>query len=554
MLVAVACNTESSFVQPVTSSTMTERTVAEGDVPPRDFDSKIRGFSTLSDVDLFSEGARIDSVFSVGLKSPGTQRGYWRGKQLASEQDVKTAREAIRQIPEVKVLWEDSILPLVRVKATSSRGISVLRKLPYLDYINPTLIPREGEYQDSGCDWPSLATPLRTSPDYPDAYPESYWRSQIDLAWRSTQGAGITIGLTDTGISPYDAELVGNFSTGLSSGRTLTQGSIAGTNSMCSHGHRMAGVIAAPMNGTGLAGVAWKANLYSVQASNTVLNYQGDDQMLAIRMVGNGGAKVITMAWSAAWTHDDIGDEISRLYYQNDVVFVAAAGTSPSGLPKNYVVFPANKLEVLAVSSADFNGGRNPESHYGAELDLVAFGAVGATGVFGSPLTELGASSSATAIVSGVAALVRSRYPTMRNYEVYAQMKNTAALCQLSTGFGPIVNALAAVGSFCGPGWIASPIVSFDSANSPAQTVTVSPYVSTTGNALSYWWNTNGSTASSYSMTVYPGPVNGQETQGPSYGVKVTDTFSGEARWYFGNVIVRTGGQPPQDCGGYACD
>ena len=136
--------------------------------------------------------------------------------------------------------------------------------------------------------------------------------------------------------------------------------------------------------------------------------------------------------------------------FVNDVVFVGAAGTSKADLPKNYVFFPASKDNVLAASAADLNGYRDNQSHYGAELDLVAFQPSATVGGPNATLDELANSSSATAFVSGVAALVRSKYPFMSNSAVMNRLKSTAGgTCQMGTAFGPAVNAEAAVGGLC---------------------------------------------------------------------------------------------------------
>jgi hypothetical protein len=61
-------------------------------------------------------------------------------------------------------------------------------------------------------------------------------------------------------------------------------------------------------------------------------------------------------------------------------------------------------------------------------------------------------SSAATAVVTGVVALVRSRYPGWTNVQVRNRILTTAGLnCWRSTPFGPIVNAEAAVGGLCVP-------------------------------------------------------------------------------------------------------
>lgn len=156
------------------------------------------------------------------------------------------------------------------------------------------------------------------------------------------------------------------------------------------------------------------------------------------------------MAWGSDNFSTAIFDELARLWITRDVLLVGAAGTSKAWLLNNYVVFPANLPFVMAVSAANLDGNRNAASHYGSELDIVAYTPVGVPDYrFGYSDAEVGNSSAATAVVTGVAALVRNRYPAFTNQQVFAKLTSTAGgTCGIGSSFGPIVNALAAIGSF----------------------------------------------------------------------------------------------------------
>lgn len=313
----------------------------------------------------------------------------------------------------------------------------------------------------------------------------------------------------------------------------------------------MGSAMAGPLNGSGVPGVAWQADVHSAIGGNDVLGvgYQFD----AIRAADAANAKIIAMAWGSDNFSIPILDELLRLWVQRDVLLVAAAGTSQAWLPNNYVVFPANLSFVLAVSAANLDGNRNAASHHGSELDIVAYTPVGIPYfAYGYGESEIGNSSAATAVVSGVAALVRKRYPGYTNLEVFNKLKTTAgSTCGISSAFGPIVNALAAIGSFCTTTQVASPLVTFDSVGSPSQTVTVSAFPNTTGNAVTYAWST-GATTPSISFVVSPGTA-GHETAAAFYTVTVTDTYTGLQRSASGSIRVRTGPFPPGNCGEYAC-
>jgi hypothetical protein len=314
----------------------------------------------------------------------------------------------------------------------------------------------------------------------------------------------------------------------------------------------MAAVIAAPNNGTGMTGAAWKASLFSSHMTNSPLTLTGYDAWQGIRQAANAGARVISMAWGGGFWQDATADEIVYWHVVFDRAFVGAAGTTGTTLSQSWVVFPARMAEVLAVSSAWPNGQRDPESHYGPQLDVVAYGNSPTSNRDGSGLSELARSSGATAIVTGVVALVRARFPLMSAADVYERVKAYAGpACGIETSFGPIVNALAAVGSFCDARGIMGPgSVWFESSADAPQVV---PYngPSLTANAASYQWS-DGITTQNRSISVAPGAPGSVETR---YGpwVTVTDLLSGVSRSFSLPFTVHTGPFGPGNCGGHDC-
>ncbi len=214
--------------------------------------------------------------------------------------------------------------------------------------------------------------------------------------------------------------------------------------------------MAAPMDGLSVVGVAWGANLYSVQQANRVFDVNSTDAQQAIRDAGNFGSRVIVMAWQVMdnlWS-DAVSDEIDGWFYNQDRVFVGAAGTTPCWSYQNNVVFPAEKWEVIAVSASEPDGTRPCKSHYGPELDLVAYHNQETTGAGSTRDVPvwMNQSSNATAIVGGIAALVRARYPEMHNWEVLDRLVATSdTLCGLPKTWHRLVNAGAAVGGLCVP-------------------------------------------------------------------------------------------------------
>ena len=154
---------------------------------------------------------------------------------------------------------------------------------------------------------------------------------------------------------------------------------------------------------------------------------------------------------------DMIADEIAYWVYYGDVLFVSAAGTLPiAPLSQNFVVFPAVMPITLAVSAAELGNPmeRPSDANYGPELDVVAFTNALTTPAYPNAgtqqLTSLGGSSGATAIATGIGALVRARYPWMSESAVRNRLQSTAGLaCGNLPSWHLLLNAQAAVGGPC---------------------------------------------------------------------------------------------------------
>jgi Subtilase family len=156
--------------------------------------------------------------------------------------------------------------------------------------------------------------------------------------------------------------------------------------------------------------------------------------MLGVRYAANetdlSRKHVVAMAFGQEHHSDLLSEEITRLYYGQDVRFIAAAGTNVPyylwhGGGSAVVTYPASKLEVMAVSATETDGSKNPDSSGNDKVELTAFSknTVGNYNLYGylpgvsnsNTTTELNHSSASTTVISGVAALVRTRFPRMTN-------------------------------------------------------------------------------------------------------------------------------------------
>lgn len=502
-------------------------------VPERGSETHLPQWSTQPDSILFARATALDTVFAIGIKAPGSRRGFYHGARLVDPTTWTGARAQITARYGVRIVAIDTLLPIIRAKITNVEALAFVRKLPFVDYVEPAYLPSGGLYDDSGCDYPSWSGYSDTSP-YGDVQPDSYRMMNIDRAWSVTSGQGIWIGLTDTGVNLYDfgnSEFGSWFATGAISSRQFRQTSTTGTGpsgnvgGVCSHGTRMAGVVAAPMNGRSIVGVAYGANLYSVHANDRVWDSDGVDQQQAIRDAGQWGSRVILMAWGVPFFHQALNDEIDYWYYNRDVLFVGAAGTSAFG--QDNVIFPAEKSDVVAVSAANRDGNRMSDSHYGPELDLIAY-VNQPTTTPTAAITSISSSSNATGVVGGVAALVRAQFPSWTNAQVtnrMIQMSDTT--CGMPQAFHRLINAAAAVSGFCVSNMYGPTAIGVGGTTEESQSVTIwySVQVRNGVGPYSYRWVGSNSTGPSAPITFYSyGGAGGYRTA--SVTVSITDEGS----------------------------
>lgn len=391
----------------------------------------------------------------VGLKAPDENRGVYRGRLLVTPEEWAAADRIVSSIDGVRVLSRDEVLPTMEVEVRTMTALRALRKRAEVDYVEPVLV--EDDLHSfagvGGCGWGSGWTGDRQYTASGDVYSQKFTAMGIPQAWALSSGAGVTIGLTDTGLSSTQGQFGAGFTAGESGGRTLRLvkvGSFANAYDECGHGTRMAGIIAAPRDGQNVGGIAYRANLVSVRQANGVAAVSSSDAKASVRAAVQNGAQIVVMAWESLNWWWQVSDEIEYWHYNRPVLFFGAAGTSGCGdlIWDDNVVFPADMGVVVAVTGITYPGGGVPCGiHYGPEVDLTAYLDVPSTGRYTGDVVGMGGSSNATAVAGSVAALVWSRNPWMTRDQVRARLEQTASRYPTRhsrEGYG-LINAYRAV-------------------------------------------------------------------------------------------------------------
>jgi type VII secretion-associated serine protease mycosin len=276
----------------------------------------------------------------------------------------------------------------------------------------------------------------------------------VTAAWQVTRGSGVTVGVLDSGVDPTVADLAGSVTVGAD----YTQGADPpGYQPPHLHGTYIASLIAGhgsgPGDTAGVIGVAPAARILSVRVilddqEPGFANY--NDKSAYADAIGNGiryavghGVEVINMSLGGETPSRNLRAAVGYAI-AHGVVVVSAAGNSGMDThgytPYSY---PASFPGVISVAALDLVGHRASFSDRNASVVLSAPGinVVGA-GPDGSYLEGDG-TSAASALVAGVAALIRSRYPRLSPEQVeqdmiYSASDRPAGGYSPGTGFGEV--------------------------------------------------------------------------------------------------------------------
>jgi subtilisin family serine protease len=263
----------------------------------------------------------------------------------------------------------------------------------------------------------------------------------VPAAWSVTQGQGVTVAVIDSGVNPNVSDLVGSVTTGPDYTGVNTPES---NPNWGVHGTWMASLIAGHGHdggGSGIIGVAPKAHVLSIRvitdsSDPNYSRYQHEPQARiqgelarAIRYAVAHGAGVISMS---------LGYGLQSLVVQSaltdaldhGVVVVASSGNSgdtQSALSRGFAPysFPANYPGVLGVAAVNQNGTPANFSSDNFSVSVAAPGVdVPAQGNDGQYWLVSG-TSPACALTAGVAALIRSAYPSLSQEMVRSAITTT---------------------------------------------------------------------------------------------------------------------------------
>lgn len=242
-------------------------------------------------------------------------------------------------------------------------------------------------------------------------------------AWAYSSGDGVTVAVIDSGVDAGHVDLAGQVLPGLD----MVTGGGDGRTDPVGHGTTVAAIIAGRGDDSaGVVGIAPKAKILPVRVLDEDNRY--DDALIvakAVRWAVDHGARVINLSLGGNGSSASLAAALDYAFAK-DVVVVACTGNAGSSGSTD-VWYPAREPGVIAVAGLERSG------------ELLWTGSItGKQTVVAAPATQLyGArpndgywrvqgTSFAAPMVSGTAALIRSRWPTMPAAEVINRIIKTA--------------------------------------------------------------------------------------------------------------------------------
>jgi type VII secretion-associated serine protease mycosin len=241
----------------------------------------------------------------------------------------------------------------------------------------------------------------------------------IEEAHNVAQGEGATVAVIDTGVDGTHPDLVGNVIPGLVILPGVTGN---GWDDSQGHGTAMACLIAGHGHDSqGVLGIAPKARILPIQNIAARDRGRADDAARAIDSAVQRGVNIISIS-EYTGASDALKAAVQRAQHA-DAMIVAAAGNTPED---SIISWPAHYDGVIAVASTDRDGNHADVSVTGSQIVIAAPGVDIFSADRGGGYSKETGTSPATAIVAGVVALVRSKYPNLSATEVIHRLTATA--------------------------------------------------------------------------------------------------------------------------------
>lgn len=349
---------------------------------------------------------------------------------------------------EVEVVYYDTVISLLQVKIPEGLLSDWTKKMK--EFPEVRLVFNESLFNQSE---------IPTDPAFSDDRENWYFEQvQAYSAWDITKGSeDIVVAIIDNGFDlnhvEFKGKIVKPWNVFLSSD-DVHPANVPGGE----HGTHVAATAVGLMNnGQGLSGIAPNCKLMPIQVADDngnmtslsivsgilyAIHKEADVVNMSLGMMFPDEIKNMTDAEQLQLTQTIYPDEATfwnELYQfvaESDIVFVQAAGNDnilagidPGARSKNNIIVSA---VAPGLDKAEF-------SNYGAYSTISAPGVQIYSAIPGNKFEELQGTSMASPIVTGAAALVKSKFPNMKPEEIVKLLVNTAKPFSTDQKIGPLL-------------------------------------------------------------------------------------------------------------------
>jgi hypothetical protein len=255
------------------------------------------------------------------------------------------------------------------------------------------------------------------------------WDPGADGTFERVGDASVVIAIIDDGITPGHPDLIDNLVAGFDfagNDATPTHGNGQG------HGTLVAGAAGAKgNNGFGVAGTAWNAKLMPLRFA-----FDSAGHINAMGFAANNGADIINASFGGPGFSQNEADTIADLE-ASGIIYIAASGNDDSNTDVAHLNYPANydAPNIVSVAATNRQDSIASFSQYGAiTTDVAAPGLQIVTTQTGttqyslpnncatSGVCGVSGTSFSAPYVAGIAALIKSAYPSATPGEIKARL------------------------------------------------------------------------------------------------------------------------------------